>query len=86
MDEFKNDYPTQPANFSAKDKSLLPAGYQLVTDTAGNVTPKIIDGTGDGAAKFGTVTQAFYDGDFVQYDLVNQASAQLEYVDDDNNR
>lgn len=84
-DEFKNDYPTQPAGFSAKDQSLLPAGYQLVTDAAGNVTPKIIDGTGDGAAKFGTVTQAFYDGDFVQYDLVDQASAQLEYVDDDNN-
>ncbi|MFC6253431.1 KxYKxGKxW signal peptide domain-containing protein [Secundilactobacillus hailunensis] len=84
VDEFKNNYPTQLTGFSAKDKSLLPAGYQLVTDATGNVTPKIIDGTGNGAAKFGTVAQASYNGDFVQYDLVDQASALMEYVDDDN--
>ncbi|MTV81573.1 mucin-binding protein [Secundilactobacillus folii] len=84
VDVFKNDYPTKVTDFSAADQALIPAGYSLVQDSAGNVDPKIIDGTGDGSAIFGTVAQYFYDGDFVQYELESNISATVNYVDDDN--
>ncbi|GAX05904.1 adhesion exoprotein [Secundilactobacillus pentosiphilus] len=84
-DTFKDDYPTKLSGFSSTDQALIPTGYKLVTDVSGNTTPTIIDGTGDGKAQFGQVTQYFYDGDFVQYELVGNVNAQVEYVDDDNN-
>ncbi|GAX07973.1 cell surface protein [Secundilactobacillus silagincola] len=79
-----NDYPTSLAGFSANDQALIPAGYKLVTDVSGKATPTIIDGTGDGKAVFGQVAQYYYDGDFVQYELVGETSAQVKLVDDNN--
>ncbi|MTV81222.1 mucin-binding protein [Secundilactobacillus folii] len=84
-DTFTNNYPTQLSDFSAADQKLLPAGYELVTDSTGKVTPTIVDSTGDGAAAFGQPVDNTFDGDFVQYELVAQQSAKIEYVDDDNN-
>ncbi|NLR19591.1 KxYKxGKxW signal peptide domain-containing protein, partial [Lactobacillus sp. LC28-10] len=83
-DTFTNDYPTQLSEFSAADQALIPTGYKLVTDASGAVTPTIVDGSGDGAAEFGQVAQYYYDGDFVQYDLVANTSTQVKFVDDDN--
>ncbi len=85
VDTFNNDYPTQLDKFSKDDQALIPTGYKLVTDASGKATPTIVDGTGDGAAEFGQVAQYYYDGDFVQYDLVGNATTQVKFVDDDSN-
>ncbi|MCH5461341.1 KxYKxGKxW signal peptide domain-containing protein [Lactobacillus sp. LC28-10] len=85
VDTFTNDYPTQLSDFSADDQALIPAGYKLETDASGKVTPTIVDGSTDGQAVFGQVSQNSFDGDFVQYDLVGDAKTQVEYIDDDGN-
>jgi len=80
----ENDYPTKLADFSGDDQALIPTGYKLVTDASGKATPTIIDGSGDGKAAFDQVAQYYYDGDFVQYELVGETSAQVKLVDDNN--
>ena len=83
-DAFNNDYPTKLADFSGDDQALIPTGYKLVTDASGKATPTIIDGSGYGKAEFGQVAQYYYDGDFVQYELVGETSTQVKLVDDNN--
>ncbi|TDG67864.1 mucin-binding protein, partial [Secundilactobacillus silagei] len=80
VDTLKDDYPKQAADFTNVEKALIPKGYKLDTGV-----PTIIDTKNDGAAKLGTVAQYFDDGDFVQYELVGNVTAQVKYVDDDNN-
>lgn len=88
VDTFKNDYPTQLSDFSATDQSLIPAGYELVADDSGKVTPTIVDGTGDdpdlNPVQFGQVAKYYFDGNAVQYELVGDANLNVTYVDTDN--
>lgn len=65
------------------DQKLVPTGYHLAT------TPTIINGAktwqsdaDNGTAAFGQVVKYYFDGDIVQYELSNQANAQLKYYDD----
>ncbi|GAX07972.1 mucus-binding protein, LPXTG-motif cell wall anchor [Secundilactobacillus silagincola] len=88
VDTFKSDYPTQLSDFSATDQSLIPAGYELVADDSGKVTPTIVDGTGDdpnsNPVQFGQVAKYYFDGNAVQYELVGDANLNVTYVDTDN--
>ncbi|GAX02915.1 mucus-binding protein, LPXTG-motif cell wall anchor [Secundilactobacillus pentosiphilus] len=84
VDTFTNDYPTKLSDFSSTDQGLIPAGYKLVTDDSGQVTPTIVDSKTDGKPVFGQVAQNSFDGDFVQYELAGHVSTQVEYIDDDN--
>lgn len=70
-------------NLSKDDQKLIPAGYHL------SLTPTIINGAKtwqtnaeNGKAAFGQVVKYYFDGDIVQYELTNQAAAQLQYYDD----
>ncbi|MFC6253432.1 LPXTG cell wall anchor domain-containing protein [Secundilactobacillus hailunensis] len=85
VDTFTNNYPTQLSGFSLTDQALIPTGYSLVTDDSGKVTPTIVDGTNNGKAEFGKTAQYYYDGDYVQYELADNASLKVTYVDTDNN-
>ena len=75
---------TTLTQFSATDQALVPTGYHLAGST-------VIDGTGDGVAVPGSVSQAYFDGDIIQYELVedapttttNQVTKTIEYVDKD---
>jgi LPXTG-motif cell wall-anchored protein len=84
--QYKDNQDTmQTADFalSADDQKLIPAGYHLSS------TPTIINGAQtwqtnaeNGTAAFGQVVKYYFDGDIVQFELSNQAAAQLKYYDD----
>ncbi len=66
------------------DQKLVPTGYHLAAKT-----PTIINGSKtwqsdaeNGTAAFDQVVKYYFDGDIVQYELTNQATAQLKYYDD----
>lgn len=66
------------------DQKLVPTGYHLAAKT-----PTIINGpktwqsdAENETAAFDQVVKYYFDGDIVQYELTNQATAQLKYYDD----
>lgn len=84
--QYKDNQDTMKSTdfaLSADDQEQIPAGYHL------NPTPTIINGaktwqTNDqnGSAAFNQVVKYYFDGDIVQFELSNQAAAQLKYYDD----
>ncbi|WP_295728575.1 mucin-binding protein [uncultured Limosilactobacillus sp.] len=84
--QYKDNQDTMKSTdftLSTDDQALIPAGYHL------NPTPKIINGVKswqtdakNGTAAFGQVVKYYFDGDIVQFELSNHATAQLRYYDD----
>ncbi|WP_262315167.1 mucin-binding protein, partial [Lacticaseibacillus parakribbianus] len=74
IDTLENDYP---ATLSAADLALLPEGYTLRANSL-----HLVDGEDDGVAAFGQTVVDNFDGDFAQYELDQEASLDVSYVDD----
>ncbi|WP_461225549.1 mucin-binding protein [Lacticaseibacillus suihuaensis] len=66
-----------PATLSAADLALLPEGYVLRANSL-----HLVDGEDDGVAAFGQTVVDNFDGDFAQYELDQEASLAVTYVDD----
>ncbi|MBS0938002.1 hypothetical protein JK214_15235, partial [Lactiplantibacillus plantarum] len=80
VDILSNIYPTTKSGFSATDQALFPTGYNLVANSM-----HIVDSNDDGVPVIGDVASYYYDGDYVQYELVGNSNLNIKYVDDDDN-
>lgn len=74
------------------DQALIPDGYHVVTDSTSAPVVTVVNSThGDygtnepnGTATVGDVSQYYFDGDTLQFELAeNQYTANVTYVDDD---
>ncbi|WP_171001842.1 MucBP domain-containing protein [Loigolactobacillus binensis] len=83
--------PTTLAGLSTTDKALIPDGYHLVTDADGNLKMTVINSTANYdsddpnlPAELNKVSQYYFDGDTVQYELIKDTpvDASVTYVDD----
>lgn len=85
--QYKDNQDTMKSTdftLSDTDKKLVPTGYHL-----SSAKPTLINGNktwqsdaANGTAAFDQVVKYYFDGDIVQYELTNQATAQLKYYDD----